>query len=1295
MFIVLLLMGAIFFAPNLAMGQLVVQTSGISNTQALLAYRIEEGEAPCVVEVWEGEQLPGVGQDRPLVHDVNPALFEDAHLDNRSGNASFSGWRVAVIGQRRVSKATNNRLYSRALQTNTPHIARVTCGAQVALVHFTTANLPTGATHPENPPFNADGFGNYGWPTIDWTNHDQTYIDPLTGVLLKRFTSAGEWGSRVNRTFAAGQAIATPAWSTPQNALSGATSSLAATSTADSPLFLAIKPETFPPGHLGGFFPDRGADDIAIRLYGSGNNSTAANRMVSVCLSIDSGQSCYSDSLPVTLPSGSANEVGLFPSSFPSAMYTGWGARPVRQEHWPRMGKVSVAAGTVTLTRNLYNAVVPSSEVDSNSVFDVAWPQGTRIWIQGSPCAVQFCTVDSVLDGYHLKLQEEFALPETDYRSANFGFRITKVSGTGTVSLSARYEYAWSFAFTLPYTGGTDQCSVKKVTTNVTANGTPLTTPRSGYLCVFPFSGLFNGALYFVDTDNGDFRFISAFRTPSAIPNHVSADLPLGAVTNAGLINASFDPDNPAIMYTSLKTNSGRRAIFKLTYGGDYRTLRFNYRGGEGGDTPANIPDGMIWENVTRSSNGRDLQSQIDQRFLAYDKTRFGSFDDSRLAGVVDHFAMFTLNYGNQDSPCWNFVFDLRNGNLLNGFNSLDGLGSPLLRWAGCHSTSVTGPFFGISNNALVQGNTNSNYGGPFTTKVTALLRLSGLDTDDTRIGWPIDTAYNNNCPAGLSPRWIAAGATGNRCLTVRVPGEPCSAAATANEKIWSPCPRDASASMAQPLVEGDLLGDASLRPADGERFRIVRRTDLPSGELEFVLQRNAVKTWCAFREPGNDGIITGPSQMTHVNGWSLMVVPSGETCEGGIIYYDPKTNAFSQESRFLISGHFDLGVSPQDSFHTLLGSGFVVRYNQPRQSLGAREDFYIEKDPVFEGVRSFTSAFTMQSYGSIRQWAAPQAERRWALDFRHINGSTGTRPEAPGQVVGEVRTLSAQPGTRNVYRLPIIGAVHYKKLPLLVFAGYHLLQEFSSASMGDVLTDAQPWRFCYAYRIGECRSGSQAGDLFAVIPGAMLFDRCWTSQTSLNVPCAFSNHAHANWVVQFDISRADAVGAGFRRISMGLSGPSRQYVYANARATPDGKWAILPGFWLDGAKQELLAAKLPPFTATDNRNRASFVDYEIQLTPPPVGSAVTVSFGYREFGEAGDFYCTARQEQCIAGSPSSTTPFRFASEFSAALHARECAAGCTLTVPAVADRVLYYRLQYYDESGTKVGEGTTQAVIP
>ena len=84
----------------------------------------------------------------------------------------------------------------------------------------------------------------------------------------------------------------------------------------------------------------------------------------------------------------------------------------------------------------------------------------------------------------------------------------------------------------------------------------------------------------------------------------------------------------------------------------------------------------------------------------------------------------------------------------------------------------------------------------------------------------------------------------------------------------------------------------------------------------------------------------------------------------------------------------------------------------------------------------------------------------------------------------------------------------------------------------------------------------------------------------------------------------------------------------------------------------------------------------------------VSAEFGYAEFNGK----CTTRQETCLANSATiGAVPFQFAGENTDGM---PCAGKCTLAIPAVSQRVLYYRVKYRNGANVVVGETPEQAVI-
>jgi hypothetical protein len=158
-----------------------VQVTGTISLQAVLTYTAPDTN-PCSLQVSESASLTS------LVHDVDPTLFTGANSD---GGGSVN--RTWVIGRRKADMAADGKRYSRALQCNTKHYYRLTCGSDQVTGNFTTSNIPLGRTLSEAILIDRNNPGNYTFPDYDPNNrNNQTIIDPQTGVLLKPLTTPAD-----------------------------------------------------------------------------------------------------------------------------------------------------------------------------------------------------------------------------------------------------------------------------------------------------------------------------------------------------------------------------------------------------------------------------------------------------------------------------------------------------------------------------------------------------------------------------------------------------------------------------------------------------------------------------------------------------------------------------------------------------------------------------------------------------------------------------------------------------------------------------------------------------------------------------------------------------------------------------------------------------------------------------------------------------------------------------------------------------------------------------------------------
>ena len=116
------------------------------------------------------------------------------------------------------------------------------------------------------------------------------------------------------------------------------------------------------------------------------------------------------------------------------------------------------------------------------------------------------------------------------------------------------------------------------------------------------------------------------------------------------------------------------------------------------------------------------------------------------------------------------------------------------------------------------------------------------------------------------------------------------------------------------------------------------------------------------------------------------------------------------------------------------------------------------------------------------------------------------------------------------------------------------------------------------------------------------------------------------------------------------------------------------------------MMVKIPPMPSADSINRASFIGVPVQIgSVPATTAAAAVKFGYSP-----TLACTSRQEACYAtaAAVSEATPFSWATEAVAGL---SCSSGCTIAIPAISSRVLYYAIEYRNSGGSVIAIGPTQ----
>jgi hypothetical protein len=1262
----------------LAQGPSGLQVAGTSATQAVLHYQTPDSN-PCQVQISPNASMT------PLAADVDPALFTAANQDNRPGSASNSPTdRYFVAGKRRSDVALDGLRHSRALQAFTLYYVSVNCDGTAATTQFTTANPPLGNNYPEPPPFDATAFGNYAWPSIDWNDQSKTYIDPLTGIALMRASGPGWFGgSQAGKAF--GTAIdLNGKWTSVANVLSGNNTTLASYSGAggDS-IFVALDPAQLTGlggGQLSSWTPVQSLDGMLIRVFGTGNG------VILGCLSVDSGQNCLSATFTLaTLGPRGGNPAGTYPATactsdtskncFPNnGFWGGWNVTPVNGQMGGVTGPVNVS-GTAVTTSN------------QNLLFNLNWKPGGKVLIAGSApgCSNNLCTIAAVNSSSSMTIQENAGtLNGANFKTANSGVKLwvapsrteaRPASGTLTANISLNFDYAYSDDMTMPIASFVSQCSPVPTTVSYAADGVTPITPVPGQLCLAAHTTNPSKVLYLLIPSTGETRLLA----PIWLVN--SSDAPADQVKdplggNIAVPNAAFDATDANTIYAQVNTNGGV-SIFRGVYNAAanrykayahslYPNQTAGYAPGQNTTQPwyrgpAWTDTGITWTNITKASQGLDLGSQI----AAKDSTFSGNLFGGPTLTEIAQGQAFTVNSPASFGESLSLIhsFNLSTGALA---DSADTWSTFPDRWCAMHTNEDLLGWFGLVCNPLggtygFKGNPGVMGIGPWQTTPTAMLK-NGSFSPDTSI---TATAPKDACPA-IPPFLQALVPANPRCVTFQS-RMACSLTPFPGENVKWPCEYNPSYSELEPLAPGDniLMVNGTANP---ESLMILSVTSLGSAMYQFTAVRFGTSA---------GGVGTYSSAP---NGWTGYAMPPSTTCNfptctpGVGLWFDGTQSSVTwQLDPAAFAGHSDLGNAPAPGANSFCQSQ-SCRYNIPfARQLGAPLNLTF-RDGSFQGVGG---EITLQGYPSLRQLTAPPSQQVWMTNFRHLNPSYGAGAEVASAVGGVSYSLVA--GTQGVFKFTAInGGVSYKQVPVEGYAGYHLLQDASSAAQGNTITDTTPWQFCVVLKAGECRTGSKPGEAYASVPqGAVSsMQNCISNWYDDNFPCLFTPPAQAAWAIQQGIAQNDPAGHYWRPITMGFSGPGRQFEFGTFIPDPTGTWAFMQGYWPDGVRNELFMARLPPWpTQSDSINRSNYVSLPVSVAANSSQPLARVHFGYAENGTPSSFYCTARKDACTA----SGTPFSFDSENP---KWQNCANGCSIQVPEIAGRVLYYETDRQDASG-------------
>jgi hypothetical protein len=337
--------------------------------------------------------------------------------------------------------------------------------------------------------------------------------------------------------------------------------------------------------------------------------------------------------------------------------------------------------------------------------------------------------------------------------------------------------------------------------------------------------------------------------------------------------------------------------------------------------------------------------------------------------------------------------------------------------------------------------------------------------------------------------------------------------------------------------------------------------------------------------------------------------------------------------------------------------------------------------DPPFSGVMGLGNPNAVDSHPG-------PCTSQWCTDGRPYDGGTddvgvplGTAGTPFTNVTGQLWKLAG--GATNL--LP-------KFLATFAYVGRSALVDVSGPSSNIPTDSTGSYTYCVTLVAGECRARSSVNDVFVNAPyvsyGYCPYPGIAQQGDDTNAICIGPLGVGTGNLVQFGLTQ-DSTGATQRRLGPAFSRWKQQSVFWNMSITPTGQIGFSQVRWLDGVRSENIITAIPQYRTGDTVDRSTFIPISVTI-PAPGDSGVNaeVEFWYTEDGG----FCTSRQEACVvAGSTIQAVPWYWESEtFSRA----SCASGCTITIPALSQRVLYYRVKRYSTGGALIATGDTMATI-
>ncbi|HME05690.1 MAG TPA: hypothetical protein VKG25_01520 [Bryobacteraceae bacterium] len=1141
------------------------------------------------------------------------------------------------------------------------------------------------------------------------------------------------------------------AWSNANNALSYKGGSYASTSTNGRSLFLAFG-HYGQWGAAGGFYGNGGnlggayIDDLQLQLF----VSATSGDQVSACLSLD-GQTCYSGTVTRSPASGAAaiqfgdagNGAGPWPATPWPGPFNGWSTQPLPSH--------LVAASPLPATVNGAAVTLGAVNYQNGITFDDEWAAGSPIYIPTSNCTNNICTIASVTDTSHLTINEpQSNLGTQTIQPLNAGILVWKSSGSGSISLNSAFGFAYSTIQNMLGAGGNgEQCSRASTTTNVDSSGNALSSPHNGFLCQFG-----GGSVHFWDTTAGSDRWLSdnlynnIYGSSGNLPLGTNPFDLTSPTTWYTFPTQPWGPAGGRFFIKSVYTGNFQRTGITFPETNPMANVTVTYPFG-----PADLATpfaAMIASAPLGSTYEAGVTAGLWSAFPTFVGLFTGSSSTYALfsSKVAQDTVAWVFPYDVVNQVFTGAI------NTYSGNPGCTGATSFCGRWGSWHTAQPTGglnySWVSVGRLAALAG---SGATGPYVIPISQVWRSTdGVNPSGSNSGWDTNTCeqdaknskgctsgnggtvqYAYNCPADTSPYWhttqaiandlyTASGISGsspyygqNNCIMIMASGQPCTlaagvqsyygASASAAEIAFNACPWDTgtpkTTATLQDLQVGDTIMDGNDQSASPsvpcrncEQLTVVKVIgSYPNKQIWLYRAYNPQDgSYNPFDSSGG----SAPGKFAHLNGWGPRMTPGNDNT---LWFTD-----FSKPVQWLVQ-------SPLPGTHGYVGgqaiSPYIFGNYQAGGGLGhvAQPVLNIadvaNSSTVVQG--GYNQAFNgtsvipgfLETYASATAVNAPNDLKRWVSDYR----TPQTGGAGPGNLYPVTATLVG--GFSHVYKIGSPTSIFdFKNSPWYGFSGRWLLKDISGPTSS--ITDSSTSSFCYAYQAGQCVSGSSVNDLYLNAPYIEPSTTCWSQAWDFSAPCVSTSYGVFGQAMLWDALDLDPEGRNFIRLTGLYNPPFLSAGFEALKLTPDGRWGFYKSWNAGGYRPELFAVRIPSI-ATDTVNRTTFVQIPVTL---PAGDSVAIRFGYdssfrcQGVSDSQGSWISGYNDSCLTvAAPTQSMPFMFSTE--GPVSPSPCSSegsrrtltrnSCTVNIPAISGRYLYYRVERYSAAGALTDTGPTQ----